>query len=302
MPQLFSSPARADWPDAWRRSLAQSHRGPSDSPRPAADARNSASSQASRPPPRHRSQPLTYPTLQTPSQTPAADPLKQTSTNARRNSQPNTASTADQAHPRHHAQLQRRLRRHQAAASDRQSRSSSSQAKTASTTPPSSSPQSSPESAMNGNSYPSSVRESRVTRRYYWHTLLDTADENFMVSGAFPLSSIRTIASTPSATEAFRKRAFYAATRVLVTRQDDGNKTSTSPRSSVQARRRCLHALLSRPSTAPGPRSARSGSPATSSTAPTSPSKSSGPTSTRKSSTPTRTLVHFSNTYLRGSH
>jgi hypothetical protein len=78
--------------------------------------------------------------------------------------------------------------------------------------------------AMNANSYPEFHQGLAGYGRYYWHTLLDTADENFMVSGAGPALFHQDNRFYTLGHGGFRKRAFYAATRVLVTRQDDGDR------------------------------------------------------------------------------
>ena len=77
--------------------------------------------------------------------------------------------------------------------------------------------------AMNGNSYPEFHQGAAGYARYYWHTVLDTIDENFMVSGAFPALFHQDNRFYTLGHGGFRKRAFYAATRVLVTRQDNGD-------------------------------------------------------------------------------
>jgi hypothetical protein len=77
--------------------------------------------------------------------------------------------------------------------------------------------------AMNGNSYPEFHQGVAGYARYYWHTVLDTIDENFMVSGAFPALFHQDNRFYTLGHGGFRKRAFYAATRVLVTRQDNGD-------------------------------------------------------------------------------
>jgi hypothetical protein len=78
--------------------------------------------------------------------------------------------------------------------------------------------------AMNANSYPEFHQGVAGYGRYYWHTLLDTADENFMVSGVGPALFHQDNRYYTLGHGGFRKRAFYAVTRVLVTRQDDGDK------------------------------------------------------------------------------
>ena len=60
--------------------------------------------------------------------------------------------------------------------------------------------------------------------RYYWHTLADTADENFMVSGLGPIVFRQDNRFYTLGHGSVGHRAFYAATRVLITREDDGDR------------------------------------------------------------------------------
>lgn len=78
--------------------------------------------------------------------------------------------------------------------------------------------------AMNGDSYPEFHQGLKGYGRYYWHTLADTADENFWVSGLGPIIFHQDNRFYTLGHGGFRKRAFYAATRVLITRQDDGDR------------------------------------------------------------------------------
>jgi hypothetical protein len=78
--------------------------------------------------------------------------------------------------------------------------------------------------AMNGKSYPEFHQGVKGYARYYWHTLADTADENFMVGGLGPILFHQDNRFYTLGHGGFRKRAWYAATRVLITRQDDGEK------------------------------------------------------------------------------
>ena len=78
--------------------------------------------------------------------------------------------------------------------------------------------------AMNGKSYPEFHQGVKGYARYYWHTLADTADENFMVGGLGPIVFHQDNRFYTLGHGGFRKRAWYAATRVLITRQDDGEK------------------------------------------------------------------------------
>jgi hypothetical protein len=77
--------------------------------------------------------------------------------------------------------------------------------------------------AMNGNSIPEFGQGAVGYGRYYWHTLADTASENFMVSGTYPALFRQDPRFYTLGHGGFRKRVFYAATRVLVTRQDSGD-------------------------------------------------------------------------------
>jgi hypothetical protein len=76
--------------------------------------------------------------------------------------------------------------------------------------------------AMNGDSYPEFHQGLKGYGRYYWHTLADTADENFFVSGVGPIVFHQDNRFYTLGHGGFRKRAWYAATRILITRQDDG--------------------------------------------------------------------------------
>ena len=79
--------------------------------------------------------------------------------------------------------------------------------------------------AMNGKSYPEFHQGAVGYGRYYWHTLADTASENFMVGGVGPVlfhqdNRFYTLGHGP-----LGRRALYAASRVLITRKDDGDNT-----------------------------------------------------------------------------
>lgn len=78
--------------------------------------------------------------------------------------------------------------------------------------------------AMNSKSTPEFGQGMVGYGRYYWHTLADTANENFMVSGTYPALFRQDPRFYTLGHGGFRKRAFYAATRVLVTRQDSGDE------------------------------------------------------------------------------
>jgi hypothetical protein len=75
------------------------------------------------------------------------------------------------------------------------------------------------------NSYPEFGHGAEGYGKYYYHTLLDTADENFMVAGLYPVLFHQDNRYYTLGHGGFRKRALYAATRVLITRKDNGHKT-----------------------------------------------------------------------------
>jgi hypothetical protein len=79
--------------------------------------------------------------------------------------------------------------------------------------------------AMANNSYPEFHQGAAGYGRYYWHTLLDTASENFMVGGVGPVIFRQDSRYYTLGHGSIRKRVWYAATRVLVTRTDSGNET-----------------------------------------------------------------------------
>lgn len=79
--------------------------------------------------------------------------------------------------------------------------------------------------AMNGKSYPEFHQGAAGYARYYWHTLADTADENFMVGGVGPVLFHQDNRFYTLGHGSIGHRAFYAATRVLITRKDDGDNT-----------------------------------------------------------------------------
>lgn len=76
--------------------------------------------------------------------------------------------------------------------------------------------------SMGTNSYPEFHQGAAGYGRYFYHTLLDTADENFMVSGLWPVIFRQDNRFYTREHGSFGRRAFYAATRVLVTRSDSG--------------------------------------------------------------------------------
>jgi len=79
--------------------------------------------------------------------------------------------------------------------------------------------------AMNGDSYPEFHQGVKGYARYYWHTLADTTTENFMVGGLGPVVFHQDNRFYTLGHGGFRKRTFYALTRVLISRKDDGDST-----------------------------------------------------------------------------
>jgi hypothetical protein len=79
--------------------------------------------------------------------------------------------------------------------------------------------------SMNGDSYPEFHQGLKGYGRYYWHTLADTIDENFMVGGVGPIVFHQDNRFYTLGHGGFRKRAVYAFTRVLISRKDDGDPT-----------------------------------------------------------------------------
>lgn len=77
--------------------------------------------------------------------------------------------------------------------------------------------------AMNGKSYPEFHQGVKGYARYYWHTLADTADENFMVSGMFPAAFHQDPRFYTLGHGSKWHRAWYASTRIVESRSDNGN-------------------------------------------------------------------------------
>jgi hypothetical protein len=78
--------------------------------------------------------------------------------------------------------------------------------------------------AMNSKSYPEFGQGLKGYGQYYWHTLADTASENFFVGGIGPVVFKQDNRFYTLGHGSFGKRSWYAATRVLVTRKDNGNE------------------------------------------------------------------------------
>jgi hypothetical protein len=78
--------------------------------------------------------------------------------------------------------------------------------------------------AMNSKSYPEFGQGLKGYGQYYWHTLADTASENFFVGGIGPIVFKQDNRFYTLGHGSFGKRSWYAVTRVLVTRRDNGNE------------------------------------------------------------------------------
>jgi hypothetical protein len=79
--------------------------------------------------------------------------------------------------------------------------------------------------AMNSDSYPEFHQGLKGYGRYYWHTLADTADENFWVGGLGPIIFKQDNRFYTLGHGGFTKRAYYAFSRVVISRKDDGDPT-----------------------------------------------------------------------------
>ncbi len=79
--------------------------------------------------------------------------------------------------------------------------------------------------AMSGASYPEFHQGVKGFTRYYWHTLADTVDENFMVGGLGPMAFHQDNRFYTLGHGGFLRRTQYALTRVLISRKDDGDPT-----------------------------------------------------------------------------
>jgi hypothetical protein len=78
--------------------------------------------------------------------------------------------------------------------------------------------------AMNSASYPEFHQGAAGYARYYWHTLADTADENFTVGGVAPIVFKQDPRFYTLGHGSFGKRVLYAASRVVISRGDSGNE------------------------------------------------------------------------------
>jgi len=79
--------------------------------------------------------------------------------------------------------------------------------------------------AMNSKSYPEFHQGAAGYARYYWHTLADTTSENFFVGGLGPIVFKQDNRFYTLGHGSFGKRSWYAITRVVVSRKDDGDAT-----------------------------------------------------------------------------
>ena len=79
--------------------------------------------------------------------------------------------------------------------------------------------------AMDSKSYPEFRQGAIGYFRYYWHTMADTADENFMVSGVAPIAFREDSRFYTLGHGSVGHRAAYAWSRIFITRTDSGNET-----------------------------------------------------------------------------
>ncbi len=79
--------------------------------------------------------------------------------------------------------------------------------------------------SQNSDAYPEFHQGVVGYGRYYWHTLADTASENFMVGGVGPVAFHQDARFYTLGHGGFVHRAVYAATRILITRTDGGAET-----------------------------------------------------------------------------
>jgi len=79
--------------------------------------------------------------------------------------------------------------------------------------------------AMNGKSTPEFHQGALGYGRYYWHTLADTADENFMVGGLGPVLFHQDNRFYTLGHGGVLKRIPYAMSRILISRKDDGHES-----------------------------------------------------------------------------
>lgn len=79
--------------------------------------------------------------------------------------------------------------------------------------------------SMSGDSYPEFHQGVAGYGRYYWHTLADTITENFMVGGIGPVLFHQDNRFYTLGHGSVGHRALYAASRILISRKDDGDET-----------------------------------------------------------------------------
>ena len=78
--------------------------------------------------------------------------------------------------------------------------------------------------AMEGKSTPEFHQGAVGYGRYYWHTLADTADENFMVGGLGPVLFHQDSRFYTLGHGGVMKRIPYAMSRIVISRKDDGTE------------------------------------------------------------------------------
>ncbi len=78
--------------------------------------------------------------------------------------------------------------------------------------------------AMSSDSYPEFHQGAAGFGRYYWHTMADTASENFTVGGVMPILFHQDPRFYTLGHGSFGHRAAYAASRIFITRSDSGQE------------------------------------------------------------------------------
>jgi hypothetical protein len=79
--------------------------------------------------------------------------------------------------------------------------------------------------AMAENSYPEFHQGAAGYGRYYWHSLADQTDENFLVEFILPTALHQDPRYYTLGQGGFVKRVSYSFSRILITRTDNGNPT-----------------------------------------------------------------------------
>ena len=113
--------------------------------------------------------------------------------------------------------------------------------------------------SISGNSYPEFGKGVLGYGRYYWRTLLDTSDENFLVGGAFPAVLHQDSRFYTLGHGSIPHRILYAATRVVITRGDNGNAEPNFSEVIGAGAAPAFRPRITRSDIAHGPKSVRNG-------------------------------------------